>query len=70
MIENTKVTELKAQLASGLITKTGYLLGCIEALELDNPMAIDRSWLAAQAGLSVTATTKLLHRLKDKGQIE
>jgi DNA-binding MarR family transcriptional regulator len=66
---DTKLIDTRQQLDSGLITKTGYVMACIALLELDTPMALPRAWLADQLGLSPTATTKLLHKLKKQSLI-
>ena len=63
------LTDLKAKYADGMITRTGYVLEACQLLQVDNPMGIDRSWLSDQIGMSYTATTKQLHRLRNKGLI-
>jgi DNA-binding MarR family transcriptional regulator len=67
---DTKDLSPKESLALGLITKTGYVLTSIERLELTSPMEVNRTWLAIELGLTTSALTKLLHKLKDQGLIE
>jgi CRP-like cAMP-binding protein len=63
------LAELKLKLSEGLVTKTGYVFEACQILEVDNPMSVDRQWLADMLGLSYSATTQLLHRLRASGKV-
>lgn len=64
-----RMQELRDRLDKGLITKLGYVIEACEVLELENPIGVDRKWLANELGMSYTALTNQLHVAKGKGLI-
>jgi DNA-binding MarR family transcriptional regulator len=64
---NPILQSLQTALSMGLITKTGYTLESVRLLEIENPMECDRQWLADQLGMTYSALTQNLHRLKALG---
>jgi hypothetical protein len=61
------LANLRTECEDGIITRAGYVLRACKLLQLDNPMSVDRRWLSDQLGMTYTATTNQLHRLKSKG---